>query len=58
MLMECYLERKAFKRPAICKKEGDVLVPVMFFQKAKNATDADFEQLIDFLCFRNPYDTD
>jgi len=56
--MECYLERKAWKRPAICKKEGDALVPVMFFQKAKNATDADFEQLINFLCFRNPDDTE
>lgn len=43
------LDRTLTKRPCIYKEVGNALVPVMYLQKAKGATDEDFEKIIDFI---------
>lgn len=37
------------KQPAIVKKEGNTIYPLLYFQKAKNATQKDFDAVVDFL---------
>ena len=37
------------KQSALMKKEGNALYPIMFFQKAKNATQQDYDAVINFV---------
>ena len=37
------------KQPALMKKESNALYPIMFFQKAKNATQQDYDAVINFV---------
>lgn len=43
------LDRTITKRPCIYKQEGNALYPVMYLEKAKGATDEDFEKIINFI---------
>ena len=37
------------KQPAIVKVEGNTLYPVVYFQKAKGASQRDFDAVVNFL---------
>ena len=43
------LDRTITKRFCIYKEVGNALYPVMYLQKAKGATDEDFEKIVDFI---------
>lgn len=36
-------------RPMILKKEGATLTPILYFKKAKNATESEFNDAVNFL---------
>lgn len=46
---EYILDRTITKRPCIYKKEGIALYPVMYLEKAKGASDEDFERIINYI---------
>ena len=46
---EFIFDRTLTKRPCIYKKVGCALYPVLYFQKAKNATNEDYEKIINYL---------
>ena len=37
------------KTPQICKQEGNVLSPLVYFHKAKGASQEDFDAAVNFL---------
>lgn len=37
------------KQPTIVKKEGNTIYPVVYFQKAKGASQRDFDAVVNFL---------
>lgn len=51
--MEIVFVRDGFpglsKTPQICKKEGNTLYPLVYFKKAKNADQKDFDAAVSFL---------
>ena len=52
-MIEYILDRTITKRPCIYKKEGNALYPVMYLEKAKGATDEDFEMIIKFITHKH-----
>ena len=49
MIEEFILDRTITKRPCIYKKVGNTLFPVMYLQKAKGASDEDFEKILEHI---------
>lgn len=48
-MIELVVDRSITKRPCVYKKVGNTLYPIMYFQKAKNASNEDFEMVYNHL---------
>ena len=46
---EYVFDKTLTKRPCIYKKVDNVLYPVLYFQKAKGATNEDYEKIVEHL---------
>lgn len=47
--MELVFNKTLSKRPCIYKRIGSAIHPVIYFQKAKNAPDEEFNEIMEFL---------
>jgi len=48
--MELVFDKTITKRPCIYKRmEPNILVPILYFQKGKHASDEDFEAVVRYL---------
>lgn len=50
--MELIFDKSLTKRPCVYKRVANTLHPVLYFHKAKNAMNEDFEAVVDFLIKR------
>ena len=46
---EYVFDKTLTKRPCIYKRVGNTLYPVLYFQKAKGATNEDYEKIVEHL---------
>lgn len=44
-MIEFIVDRSITKWPCVYKKVGNILYPIMYFHKAKNASNEDFEMV-------------
>lgn len=51
-MVELVVDRSITKRPCVYKKVGNALYPIMYFHKAKNASNEDFEMVYNYLIER------
>ena len=48
-MIEFVIDRTVTKRPCVYKKVGNTLYPIIYFHKAKNASNGDFEALYNYI---------
>lgn len=51
-MKEYILDRKLTKEPCIYKKVGNTYYPVVYLRRAKNATNEDYEEVVNLIANR------